>query len=318
VPSVTKGIVHTQDRRLFALGLRLLAIFGLASLSLFVKLASESGIRLPEIMFWRQFAAMPVVLLWIVMTAGLNSLQTQRFGAHARRSVFGMIGMVFTFGSIVLLPLAEATTLGFTVPIFATLLSALVLREHVGVHRWGAIILGFTGVLVVIQPGTGGFPLTGALVGLASAFMIGLISLQLREMGRTEPAATTVFYFSLISSTLLLALHLAPLPLQLEQAVAWGGGTHNHYQWGLIAGLGLCGGLGQIALTASLRHAPVSTVVGMDYTSLIWSTLYGWAIWGALPGTSTWAGAPLIIASGLYIAWREHRLFIHQPKEVAP
>ena len=318
MPGVTKGIVHTQDRRLFALGLRLLAIFGLASLSLFVKLASESGIRLPEIMFWRQCAAMPVVLFWIMITAGLNSLKTQRFGAHILRSIVGTLGMFFTFGSIVLLPLAEATTLGFTVPIFATLLSALVLREHVGVHRWGAVTLGFTGVLVVTQPGMGGFPLTGALVGLMSAFMIGLISLQLRDMGRTEAAATTVFYFSVISSTLLLALHLAPLPLQLEQAVAWGGGTHSLPQWGLIAGLGLCGGLGQIALTASLRYAPVSTVVGMDYTSLIWSTLYGWAIWGALPSTSTWAGAPLIIASGLYIAWREHRLSIHQPKEVAP
>lgn len=301
---------------MLALGLRLLAIFGLSTMSLFVKLASESGIRLPEIMFWRQFAAIPVVLVWVVFTTGLSTLRTQRIGAHARRSCLGMIGMAFTFGSIILLPLAESTTLGFTVPIFATLLSALFLKERVGLHRWAAVLAGFAGVVIVIQPGSGGFPLTGALVGLTSALMIGIISLQLRDLGKTEAPPTTVFYFSLFASMMLLVLHVIPLPQALADATAWGAGSHGLYQWGLIIGLGLCGGLGQIALTASLRYAPVSTVVGMDYTSLIWSTLYGWAIWAALPGPSTWAGAPIIIASGLYIAWREHRLAIAKPREI--
>ncbi len=298
--------------------MRLLSVFGLATMSMLVKLASESGIRLTEIMFWRQFAAIPVALTWVALTTGFVALRTQRFGAHLRRSLLGVVGMVFTFGSIILLPLAEATTLGFTVPIFATLLSALFLQEQVGAHRWAAVILGFIGVLIVIQPGSGGFPLKGALVGLSSALIIGVISLHLRDMGRTEAPATTVFYFSLLSSTMLLALHLAPLPENLSQMVAWGPGNHSLHQWLLIAGLGLCGGLGQIALTASLRYAPISTVVGMDYTSLFWSALYGWAIWGVLPGASTWAGAPLIIASGLYIAFREHRLAIAQPKELTP
>lgn len=298
--------------------MRLLSVFGLATMSMLVKLASESGIRLTEIMFWRQFAAISVALTWVALTTGFVALRTQRFGAHLRRSLLGVVGMVFTFGSIILLPLAEATTLGFTVPIFATLLSALFLQEQVGAHRWAAVILGFIGVLIVIQPGSGGFPLKGALVGLSSALIIGVISLHLRDMGRTEAPATTVFYFSLLSSTMLLALHLAPLPENLSQMVAWGPGNHSLHQWLLIAGLGLCGGLGQIALTASLRYAPISTVVGMDYTSLFWSALYGWAIWGVLPGASTWAGAPLIIASGLYIAFREHRLAIAQPKELTP
>ncbi len=312
------ALVPHHDRRMLALGMRLLSVLGLATMSMLVKLASESGIRLTEIMFWRQFAAIPVALTWVALTAGLATLRTQRFSAHLRRSLLGVVGMVFTFGSVILLPLAEATTLGFTVPIFATILSALVLREQVGIHRWTAVILGFIGVLIVIQPGSGGFPLKGALVGLTSALIIGVISLHLRDMGRTEAPATTVFYFSLLSSMLLLALHLAPLPDDLAMLVAWGPGDHSLHQWLLIGGLGLCGGLGQIALTASLRYAPVSTVVGMDYTSLFWSTLYGWAIWGVLPSHATWLGAPIIIASGLYIAWREHRLAIAQPKELTP
>lgn len=302
---------------MLALAFRLGAVFGLSTMSMVVKLASESGIRLPEIMFWRQFTAIPVVLVWVLFSGGLASLKTDRFWAHLRRSFLGATGMFFTFGSIVLLPLAEATTLGFTVPIFATILSALVLREHVGIHRWAAVIIGFVGVLIVIQPGSGGFPLKGALVGLTAALMVAIISIQLRDLGRTETPTTTVFYFSLLSSMMLLALHLAPLPEPLESAIAWGAPGHTGYQWMLICALGLCGGLGQIALTASLRYAPVSTVVGMDYTSLIWSTVYGWLIWSVLPGTSTWAGAPIIIASGLYIAWREHRLSIEKPREMA-
>lgn len=315
---VTQNLAHSHDRRMLALGMRLFSVLALSTMSLLVKLASESGIRLTEIMFWRQFAAIPVALTWVAFTAGLATLRTQRFGAHLRRSFMGVTGMVFTFGSVILLPLAEATTLGFTVPIFATILSALILREQVGPHRWAAVILGFIGVLIVIQPGSGGFPLKGALVGLTSALIIGIISLHLRDLGRTEAPATTVFYFSFLSSMMMLALHLAPLPEAARTLVAWGPGSHSAAQWLLILGLGLCGGLGQIALTASLRYAPVSTVVGMDYTSLIWSTLYGWAIWGVLPSHTTWLGAPIIIASGLYIAWREHRLAIAQPKELTP
>src|SRR3546814_1624364 len=84
-------------------------------------------------------------------------------------SDLGLMGMVCTFGAVLLLPLAEAMTLQFTVPIFATILSALVLREPTGRHRWAAVVLGFAGVLIVVQPGSGAFPLSGALVGLLAA-----------------------------------------------------------------------------------------------------------------------------------------------------
>ena len=92
---------------------------------------------------------------------------------------------------------------------------------------------------------------------------------------------------------------------------------HDLREWGLLLAIGLIGVMGQICLTASLRFAPVSTVVGMDYSSLIWATLFGWLIWDHLPPSSTWIGAPVIVASGLYIAWREHRLSIERNKEFA-
>ena len=273
-------------------------------MTVLVKLASDTGVHLGEIMFWRQALAVPVVLVWVIVGPGLASLATKRFGAHVTRSALGLTSMSFYMGSITLLPLAEATTLGFTTPIFATILAALVLREKVGKHRIGAVIAGFIGVLIIVQPGGTHIPARGALVGLIAAVSVAITSLQIRDMGRTEGAATTVFWFS--------ALSVIPMGLLLPFFIT----PHNGYEWMLLAGIGALGGIGQIGLTAALRLAPVSTVIGMDYISLLWSSLFGWLIWNYVPGPATWIGAAIIIVSGLYIAWREHRLSIARETEI--
>jgi drug/metabolite transporter (DMT)-like permease len=283
-----------RDRILHGLGLRLIAIFSLASMQALIKVAEAHNANLAEIMFYRQFCALPVVLGWLAIGPGIGAVRTPRFFAHLGRTVVGLTGMVFTFTAIMLLPLAEATTLQFTVPIFATILGALVLGEKTGWHRWGAVLAGFVGVLIVAQPGSGHFPLIGAAVGLGAALLVAIISIQLRSLGKTEGAGTTVFWFSLLS--------VPPLGI----AYAFNLQPHDATTWGLLVAIGLAGGIGQIALTAALRFAPVSTVVPMDYSSLIWATLFGWTIFGVLPTPYTWIGAPIIIASGLYIVWREH------------
>ena len=274
-------------------------------MTVLVKLASDAGVHLAEIMFWRQSLAVPVVLAWVIAGPGLASLATKRFGAHVTRSALGLTSMSFYMGSITLLPLAEATTLGFTTPIFATILAAIILREKVGKHRIGAVIAGFIGVLVIVQPSGTHIPATGAAVGLIAALSVAITSLQIRDMGRTEGAATTVFWFS--------ALSIIPMGLLLPFFMT----SHDSYEWLLLAGIGTLGGIGQIGLTAALRLAPVSTVIGMDYVSLLWSSLFGWLIWNYVPGPATWIGAAIIITSGLYIALREHRLSIARETEIA-
>ncbi len=296
--------IQRAENRTRALGLRLFGISCLALMTVLVKLASDSGVHLAEIMFWRQSLAVPVVLAWVMAGPGLASLATKRFGAHVTRSALGLTSMTFYMGSITLLPLAEATTLGFTTPIFATILAAIVLREKVGKHRIAAVIAGFIGVLVIVQPGGTHIPATGAAVGLIAAVSVAITSLQIRDMGRTEGAATTVFWFS--------ALSIIPMGLLLPFFMT----SHDSYEWLLLAGIGTLGGIGQIGLTAALRLAPVSTVIGMDYISLLWSSLFGWLIWNYVPGPATWIGAAIIIVSGLYIAWREHRLSISRETEI--
>lgn len=283
------------DRVLKGLALRLLAIFFLSTMSALVKLAETRGASLPETMFWRQFCALPVVLAFVAAGPGLASLKTTRFKGHLARSMVGLVGMVFTFGAVLLLPLAEATTFQFTVPIFATLLGALVLREATGWQRWSAVLVGFIGVLIVVQPGSSHVPLFGAIVGLLAALFVAIVAILLRQL-RDEPAGTTVFWFS----TLTLPFIAIGYAFELR--------GHDWLTWVNLVAIGLVGGMGQIALTAASRAAPVAAVVPMDYSGLVWATLYGFVLFGVLPTPMTWVGAPVIILSGLFIVWREHRL----------
>lgn len=285
-----------NDRILTGISLRLLSVVLLATMAALVKLTEARGAQLGETMFFRQLFALPVVIGWLGITRTLRTIRTARLSAHATRTFAGLIGMTATLGSIHLLPLAEATTLQFAAPLFATLLGALWLREPTGIHRWSAIIVGFIGILIVTQPGGNNIPVFGAMVGIASAFMIGVISVLLRQIGQTENPGATVFWFSLLSVPPLGVIWLLDIR------------SHDALTWAMLVGIGCVGGAGQIALTASLRFAPVSTVVPMDYSSLLWATLYGWMLFGQIPNAATWIGAPLLIASGLYIVLREHRL----------
>ena len=259
-----------------------------------IKLAERHGASVSEILFFRQFGACLLVSAVITAGPGLPSIATKRLPAHIIRAVVGLSAMAFTFNGIVALPLAEATTIGFSVPIFATILGALVLREPTGWHRWGAVAAGFAGVLIVAQPGGNHFPLWGAGCALAGAFGTASVSILLRQIGKTESALTTVFWFS--------ALSLVPLSVIYARAAE----SHDLVTWACLASVGVFGGLAQIAMTTSLRLGPVSVVVPMDYSSLLWATLLGWLVFETLPAEGTWFGAPVIVASGLYIVWREH------------
>ncbi|HEU4821667.1 MAG TPA: DMT family transporter [Qipengyuania sp.] len=285
----------SHNRPLLAMALRLGAVAVLATLTMTVKYTVDSGVAFAEVLFWRQVATVPILLAWLAWRSEVSRLKTRRLPAHFRRALMGTVGMGFTFGAPVLLPLAEATTLGFTTPIFAVIFSALLLGEKVGRYRWLAVVLGFCGVLVIARP-DGELPLLGSLVGLGAGVMVALISIQVRDLTRTDEPLSIVFWFAALS-TPVLALGLAFVA-----------SAHTTDQWLLLGALGVLGCVGQLLLTASLRFGQVSSVIVMDYTALAWATLCGWSIWGDVPRAATWLGAPLILAAGLVIVWREHHL----------
>lgn len=293
-PAPPRPSRNAGDRIAAAIVLRLAAVAVFALMNAGIKLAEAGSATLGEIMFWRQAPAAVLVVAVAALGPGLASLKTGRFGAQVLRAGMGLTAMALTFTALLLLPLAEATTIGFSMPIFATILGALVLGEPTGWRRWAAVLTGFAGVLIVMQPGAGQFPLWGAMCGLAAAFMTASVSILLRTLGRSERPLTTVFWFS--------TLTLAPLGVWYGFAAR----AHDPATWAVLVGIGLLGGLGQLAMTSSLSLGPVSVVVPMDYAMLLWATLLGWLMFDRLPAAATWIGAPVIIASGLYIIWREH------------
>jgi drug/metabolite transporter (DMT)-like permease len=281
------------DRPLRGIAIRTVATLLLTSMFAIAKVVQGYGVNIVEIVFFRQLLAIVPVLILVLMGAGLASLKTQRPWLHASRTLVGTTGMMLNFLTITLLPLAETQALWFATPLFATILSAFILREAVGLHRWSAVAIGFIGVLIVVQPQSGHLPIMGAAIGLVAALLTALVTILLRQLGRTEPALTTVFWFFTMSS------------IPLAFVMPWFIQPHPPVVWALLALMGLVGGLGQVALTLSLQYAPVSTVAPVDYASLIWSTLFGVWLFAEIPTPWTWIGAPLIVASGLYIVWRE-------------
>ncbi len=290
-----------RPRPLLALGLRLATAATLATMAMLVKLAGERGVHLAELVFWRQAITLVCVVVLLAALGKLATVRTTRFGAHVRRAAYGITGMFFVYGAVILLPLAEATAISFTAPFFAVLLSVVLFRETVGRYRWGAVVLGFAGVLVLTQPGfgLGGAGLVdpfGAAIALIAAFLVALISFQIQDLNTTEAPWSIVFWFVALTTpltALALPFVIAPHPLEV---------------WGIIVAMALCGALAQILLTTSLRFGSAGVILLMDYTSLLWATYYGWQVFDRTPPASLWLGAPLIIAAGLLIAWRERQL----------
>jgi drug/metabolite transporter (DMT)-like permease len=286
--------MRSHERPFLALGLRLAAMAMLSLMLLLVKLTGERGMPLPETMFWRQAFPALMLLGWLAARGELRRLRTTRPWVHFRRAMIGTAGMFLTLGVVQILPLAEATVLGFTAPVFAVILSSLLLKEKVGPWRWTAVAIGLLGIVVIAGPSKTDLPALGIVVGIGAAFMVALVSIQLRDLGRTEEPLTIVFYFSAMSVPVL-----APFLLRT-------GVHHDGLGWLMLAGIGVAGLAAQRLMTAALRFGRVSSVIVMDYSQFGWATLWGWIVFDHLPPATTWVGAPIVIAAGLIIAWREH------------
>lgn len=288
-----------RPRPLLALGVRLLAAFALATMAMLVKLAGERGVHLIELIFWRQALTAVLIGAGMMLAGRLALLKTSRLRSHGVRSATGLFGMLFTYGAVLLLPLAEATTLGFTAPIFAVLIAMLLFREKVGPYRWAAVGIGFAGVVVVMQPGGGGHEgvtILGVAVGLMAPLMVSFISFQIQDLNKTENPWSIVFWFAALSAP------VAALGLPFVIA------AHDPQTWIIITAMALMGVLAQILLTTSLRFGSAAVILLMDYTALMWASFYGYYVFDRAAPASLWLGAPLIIGAGLLIAWREHRL----------
>jgi drug/metabolite transporter (DMT)-like permease len=285
------------QRAALGIAYRVAAMACMAVLAALVKWNGGRGVPVFEIIFFRNAFAFIPLGLYIWRTTGFSVLKTQRPWGHLTRSTIGLFGMVCGFSALQHLPLTEATAFNFASPLFMTALSALLLGEVVGRHRWGAVLVGFIGVLIMVRPEPGHLNVVGVSLALGGAVGAAGAMVAIRQIAATEKGATIVFYFTLAGTALGAvgsAFHwVTPDPLTLAT---------------LILG-GLLGGVGQLLLTEALRVAPVGVVAPFDYTQLIWATAIGFLVWGELPHPATIAGALVVAASGVYILHREMRRF---------
>ena len=257
-----------------------------------MKLLSESYPTL-QVTMLRGAASLPFVLVWVLATAGPRSILPVRWGLHLLRGALGMVMIGCFVYALRSLPLSTAYSIYFVAPLLVAALSVPLLGERVGPRRWVAIGVGLVGVLVVLRPGVDGFiSLLGLMVLLAAtAYAIAAVTVSL--LTRTDTPQSMVVWFLLI-----MAVGAGLLAWPQWQPLQW-----QHA--GLIAGMGLAGALGQIALTRAFQLGQASMIAPLEYTGLVWVIGWDLLLWGVLPDRMTWIGAAIIMASGLYLLRRE-------------
>lgn len=236
-----------------------------------------------------------LMLLPLMMTGRVRPWASERKTGHFWRTLMGTLSMVLGFYAVSMLPLADATALGFSQPLFSVCVAALVLREKVRWRRWSATIVGFIGVLVMVQPGEGSLQ-AGALVALANALTVSLSILLVRRLSASETPLMILTQFA-IWSTLLLTL---PAIWVWRWPDAWG--------WTLAIGVSASATVGQYFWVQAFKAGEMSAVAPFEYLRLPFAVFMGWLIWGQMPEIWTYVGAAIVIASALYIAQREAQL----------
>ncbi|MCH9672008.1 MAG: DMT family transporter [Gammaproteobacteria bacterium] len=238
-------------------------------------------------------------LLWMSLlfypSRGMALFKTGRIALQLTRSVIFFVSNALFISALPKVALATASAVMFTTPIIVTALSVPFLGERVGVWRWAAVICGFCGTVIVIQPGTDLFNI-GALLVLGSAVCFAFYQLTTRQLTYTESAETLIVYTALVGAfaTALLVPAVGRLPDTL-------------WHWICFAAVGLVGGLAQYCIVRALEKAPASVISPIGYAELISATFFGFVVFGDFPPATTWYGALLIIGSGMFIAFREAR-----------
>jgi len=245
-----------------------------------------------EVLFTRTAVSLITCALFIRPRTGFAVFHTQRLSHHVMRSVSQGFSQTFLLIAFSLMPLAGAIAINFSSPLFATLVSALLLKEAVGMARWAALLVGFCGVLIVTNPGADSFQI-GALFALANAVLYGSVTAAVRGMTATESAETLTLY----QLTLLTAFFTLLLPL------GWVTPTPADAVW--IVFNGASNAVGQYWWTRALHLAPASAVAPFYYLSLIWASVLGFAVWDEIPTISLIVGSAVVVASGLFLIWRE-------------
>lgn len=281
----------TQDRPLAGIAWILAAGLVLSVMDGLIKW-SVSVFPVAQAVFLRSIFVLVLMLPMIMRAGGLAALRTRRPGGHVLRAALTIGAILTFFESLRHLPLATVIAICFGAPLLMTAMSVPILGEKVGAHRWAAIAVGFAGVLIITAPGeeTLAWP---ALLAIASSVFFAAGLVVLRWLARTETDTALLFWQN--TGVLAAGAVLAPF--------AWT--APGLTDLSLVALMALLLLLGQVCTVRAFRTAPVAAVAPFEYVQLLWAALIGYAVWDELPAVNVWIGAAVVVASGLYVIWRE-------------
>jgi drug/metabolite transporter (DMT)-like permease len=274
--------------------------------------AASDAVPPGQAVFFRSTFAVPVILVWLVATRGLGvGLATRNPLGHFWRGLMGTAAMGFGFAGLGLLPLPEVTAIGYAAPLLTVVFAAMFLGETVRAFRIFAVALGMAGVLIVLSPRLtalrsgqiGAEEALGAIVVLVGAVFAALAQVFVRRLVDEERTSAIVFYFSVNSA--LLSLITLPFGWAVPDA-----GTAA-----MLVTAGLLGGVGQVLLTSSYRHADASVIAPFEYASMLMAIAVGYLVFGEVPGRPVLAGATLVVVAGILIIWREGRLGLDRERQ---
>lgn len=248
---------------------------------------------LEQFVFLRSLIGLLIFLLLARQFGGAASLKTNRWRWHLLRTVLAVGAMFGFFYGLSRMPLVDALTLGFTAPLMVTALSVPMLGEHVGWRRWVAVVLGFAGVLIILRPGTQAIAFAHVAV-LISAFCYACLAITARKLGNTE-------------SSYSLSLYVVTGPLLVSTILLGNGNwaSPDLAGWSLFALAGTCSVIAWIGIIGGYRRAAPAMLAPFEYIALVGGALAGYLIWGEIPDRWVAAGAFVIIASGLFVVYRE-------------
>lgn len=289
---------------LTAITLKVVSVAIFVAMSSLIKAAGD--VPAGEIVFFRSFFAVFPVLFFLGVRHELRTaFSTARPMGHVARGVIGVCSMGLTFFALTRLPLPDAITLNYAQPLLVVVFSSIFLGETVRIYRWSAVAVGLVGVLVISWPeltlltsgsALGDQEVLGVMAAITGAGTSAVAAILVRNLVHSEKTATIVLWFSLLAA----ALSLLSLP--------FGWQVPTPTQALLLVGAGFCGGIAQILMTSAYRHAEVSTVAPFEYTSMILAIVVGYLAFGDVPTLNMLVGGAIVVAAGIFIIWREHRL----------
>ncbi len=244
----------------------------------------------------RGLTSIPFFLLATAFTGRWRALVPVNWMGHLARGALGIIMLLAFIYAVRELSLGTAYGIFLCAPLLLTALSALVLREQVGLHRWFAVACGLIGVIVILNPEGRSMVTLAGLMAFGAALCYAVAALMIRRLARTESTLSIGFSYMLI---IAVGTGAAALP-------GWVPLLGEHWPW--IAVLGVSGAVGQYLIVHAFRCAPASVIAPFEYSALLWGITLDWIVWSAIPGARMLAGAGVVIVSGLYVIYREHRI----------